>query len=63
MTALPHFLGSDALFRHGKGARYLNVSSRFREMLRSAQKPAHRQRFVLGRCPRKPPDQAANSLI
>ncbi|WP_145702233.1 tyrosine-type recombinase/integrase [Azospirillum baldaniorum] len=38
LTALPHFLGSDAVFWHGKGARYLNVSSRFREMVRSAQR-------------------------
>ena len=42
LTALPHFLGSDAVFWHGKGSRYLNVLSRFREMVWSAQKSAQR---------------------
>ncbi|WP_094305295.1 tyrosine-type recombinase/integrase [Azospirillum brasilense] len=40
LTALPRFLGSDAVFWHGEGSRYLNVASRFREMVRSAQKSA-----------------------
>ena len=38
LAAFPRFLGSDAVFWHEDGVRYMNVAPRIREMVRSAQK-------------------------
>ncbi len=40
LSALPRFLGSQAVFWHDGGSRYANVASRFRELVRSAQESA-----------------------
>jgi integrase len=40
LSALPRHLNSKMVFRHGDGERYCNVASRFREIVKSAQKAA-----------------------
>lgn len=40
LEALPRFLNSEVVFWHDEGRRYLNVSARFGQIVRSAQKSA-----------------------
>lgn len=42
LDGLPRFLGSDVVFWHGDGSRYLNVSARFAIMVKSAQESAQK---------------------
>lgn len=42
LDALPRFLGSEFVFWHDEGSRYLNVSARFAQMVKSAQESAQK---------------------